>query len=113
MTSQTISKTAGEEPLPSQGENAADLSMHSASNHESTKYQKSFPTPKNTTPLGYHNRRKQMIKGQSPQPSFRGSGADDNCLGGLILGPSSKTNDNFDSLSRPKTRITVRENQDE
>ena len=40
-------------------DNGADVSAHSASNdYQANKYQKSFPTPKNTTPLGYHDRKK-------------------------------------------------------
>ena len=40
-------------------DNGANASVHSVGNHEnSSKYQKSFPTPKNTTPLGYHTRKK-------------------------------------------------------
>lgn len=34
--------------------------MHGRLSNEPSRYQNSFPTPKNTTPLGYHTRKKQV-----------------------------------------------------
>ena len=103
-----------------------DLSVHSASNtYDSSKYQKSYPTPKNTTPLGYHTRKKQVIK-EHPSPSrssFRRGDEfpplEKEAAALIILGGSDDDDDNNnnhfehnindggDEDSRPQTRIKV------
>ena len=72
--------------------------------NDPSKYQKSFPTPKNTTPLGYH--RKKQITGK--QPFFMSQlASDDKPSGALILSQLSSVNMENKSMASKERSVDI------